>query len=200
MAKIVDYYFTPMSPWTYFGHARFLEIARRHGAEIHYKPAHFHRIFAASGGLPVAQRPKQRQAYRLMELERWRKFLGMPINLKPKHVPVPTERADRLIIAARQGGADPGALAEALMRACWIEERDISDEATLGEIAAASGFDGAALVARAAGPEAGAEYEANTAEAIERQVFGAPTYAYGRELFWGQDRLDFVERALAAAG
>jgi 2-hydroxychromene-2-carboxylate isomerase len=197
MTKFVDYYFTPMSPWTYFGHARFLDIARRHGAEIRYKPAQFQRIFAASGGLPVAQRPKQRQAYRMAELERWRKFLGMPINLKPKHVPVPTERADRLIVAAKQTGADPGALAEALMRACWIEERDISDEATLAEIAAACGFDGAALVARAAGPEAGAEYDAHTAEAIERQVFGAPTYLYRGEPFWGQDRLEFVERALA---
>jgi 2-hydroxychromene-2-carboxylate isomerase len=197
MGKVVDYYFTPMSPWTYFGHARFLGIAARHGAEVRYKPSDFGRIFAASGGLPVAQRPQQRQAYRLMELERWRKFLGMPINLRPKHVPVPTERAACLIVAAKQGGADPAGLAEAIMRACWIEERDISDPATLAAIADAVGL-GGALVERAAGPEARAEYEANTTEAIERQVFGAPTYVYRDELFWGQDRLDFVERALAA--
>jgi 2-hydroxychromene-2-carboxylate isomerase len=194
MEKVVDYYFTPLSPWTYFGHARFTAIAGRHGATVRYKPSDFHKIFAASGGVPVAQRPKQRQAYRLMELERWRKFLNMKLNLRPKHVPVPPERAACLIIAAKQSGADPGPLSEALMRACWAEERDISDADTLAAIAEACGLDGGALLARS--PEARAEYEANTEEAIERQVFGAPTYVYRDELFWGQDRLEFVDRAL----
>jgi 2-hydroxychromene-2-carboxylate isomerase len=195
MEKVVDYYFTPLSPWSYFGHARFLATARRHGAAVRHKPSDFNRIFAASGGLPVAQRAKQRQAYRLTELERWRRFLDMPLNLRPKHVPVPPERASCLIVAARQSGADPGPLSEAVMRACWAEERDVSDDETLRTIAAACGLDGAALLARSA--KARAEYEANTAEAIERQVFGAPTYAYRDELFWGQDRLDFLDRALA---
>jgi 2-hydroxychromene-2-carboxylate isomerase len=197
MTAAIDYYFSPVSPWSYLGHERFRALARRFGAAIRYKPADFGKIFAASGGLPVAQRPKQRQAYRLVELERWRDFLGLPLTLQPKHFPVPAELAARLIIAAERQERDPGDIAAALMRACWAEERDISDAATLQEIADRAGFDGAALLAAAQGAEAQDDYARNTAEAIERQVFGAPTYLLDGEIFWGQDRLDFLERKLA---
>ena len=88
-------------------------------------------------------------------------------------------------------------LAGAIMRARWAEERDVADEATLAAIAGAVGLDAKALAARGATPEIGARYDALTQEAIDRQVFGAPTYVYGDELFWGQDRLDFLDRKLA---
>jgi 2-hydroxychromene-2-carboxylate isomerase len=195
MSKHVDYYFTPVSPWTYLGHRRFEAIAAKHGATIAYKPADIGKVFAASGGLPLAQRPKQRQAYRLMELERWRTFLGIELTLRPKHFPVPAERAMRMIIAA---GGDAGRLAFAFMRACWAEERDVSDAATLRAIAAEAGLDGDALLAAAERDETMRTLAANTEEAIARQVFGAPTYVYRDELFWGQDRLDFLDRALTA--
>ncbi len=198
MSKIVDYFFSPVSPWTYLGGKRLEGMARKYGVELRYKPSDYGKIFAASGGLPLGQRPKQRQAYRLVELERWRDFLGIRLNLQPKHFPVASDFAARAIVAAKQSGADPGILANALLRAVWAEERDISDRATVAAIGAENGLDGTALIAAADGAAAGDEFDANTAEAIERQVFGAPTYIYRDKLYWGQDRLDFLERALAA--
>jgi 2-hydroxychromene-2-carboxylate isomerase len=198
MPKIVDYFFTPVSPWTYLGGARLDAMVRKHGAELRYKPCDYGKVFPVSGGLPVGQRPKQRQAYRLMELERWRDHLGIKLNIHPKHFPVPSDFAARTIVAAKRSGADPGKLANALLRAVWAEERDVSDRATVAAICDACGLDGKALTDAADGAAARAEFDANTAEAIERQVFGAPTYIYRDKLYWGQDRLDFLERTLAA--
>jgi 2-hydroxychromene-2-carboxylate isomerase len=197
MAKIVDYFFSPTSPWAYFGGPRFAAMARKYGATIRCKPCDYGNVFPASGGLPLAQRPKQRQAYRLVELERWRDFLGMPLTIHPKFIPAPAALASCAIIAARQRGDDPGRLADALMRAVWVEDRDIADPATVSAVASAYGLNGAAILAAAESEAAKAEYDANTAEAIERQVFGAPTYIYAGIPYWGQDRLDFLERALA---
>jgi 2-hydroxychromene-2-carboxylate isomerase len=198
MPKVVDYFFTPVSPWTYLGGARLDAMVRRHGVELRYKPCDYGKVFPVSGGLPVGQRLKQRQAYRLMELERWRDHLGIPLNIHPKHFPVASDFAARTIVAAKQSGADPGKLASALLRAVWVEERDVSDRATVAAICNEGGLDGKALIEAADGAAARAEFDANTAEAIERQVFGAPTYIYRDKLYWGQDRLDFLDRALAA--
>ena len=196
MGKTVDYYFTPVSPWTYLGHERFVAMAKRHGASVNVKPVDLARVFPVSGGLPLAKRAPQRQAYRLVELKRWSEFLGLPLTLKPKFFPVPAEEAALWIIAAEAAGG-PGAalpLAGALMRACWAEERDISDAATLERIGAECGVAPPGAQAHAA---AKAKFDANTQEAIELQVFGAPSYVYKGEIFWGQDRLDFLDRALA---
>jgi 2-hydroxychromene-2-carboxylate isomerase len=198
MTKIIDYFFTPVSPWTYLGSARLDAMVRKHGAELRYKPCDYGKVFPVSGGLPVGQRPKQRQAYRLVELERWRDFLGLPLNIHPKHFPVASDFAARTIVAAKQSGGDPGKLANALLRAVWVEERDVSDRATVAAICQENGLDGTALVEAADGAVARGEFDTNTDEAIERQVFGAPTYIYRDKPYWGQDRLDFLERALAA--
>jgi len=196
MGKIVTVYYALSSPWTYLGWARFREIAERTGASVDHRPIKVHEVFAASGGLPLAQRPKQRQAYRLQELRRWRDHLGLPLNLQPRHFPVDDQLAARVVIAHGQRGGDVSRLGEAMMRAVWVEERDIADPATLGAIAAEQGADGDALLAAARAPEVEAHYEVNTHAAIEQGVFGVPTFVIGDELFWGQDRLDFVERAL----
>jgi 2-hydroxychromene-2-carboxylate isomerase len=205
MAKLIDYYFTPVSPYTYLGHERLLEIAARHDATIAVKPVDYGRIFPVSGGLPLKQRAPQRQAYRLIELERWSKHLGKPLNLKPKFFPVSADAAAKWIIAAQsrsdadalRGDADALRLAGVLLRAVWAEERDISDEPTLASIASGERLDPALLAAGAASPDAASRYDALTQEAIDRQIFGAPTYVYRDEPFWGQDRLDFLDRALA---
>jgi 2-hydroxychromene-2-carboxylate isomerase len=198
MTKIIDYFLSPVSPWTYLGGPRLDRMAKTFGAAIRVIPCDYGKIFAVSGGLPLPQRAKQRQAYRLVDLERWRDHLGMSLTLHPKFFPVSPELAARTIIAARQSGADAGIVANALLRAVWAEERNVADRDTVAAICRACGLDGAALVAAAESPASGAEYEANTAEAIERQVFGAPTYIYRDKPYWGQDRLDFLERALAA--
>jgi len=193
--KAVDYYFSPTSPWTFLGHARFEEIARRAGAQIRVRPVDFGVIFPQSGGLPLGKRAPQRQAYRLMELERWSEHLGVPLVLQPKHFPADANPAAQMIVAAEPLGVETQMkLAGAIMRALWVEQKNIADATTLASIAAAQGRQAASLAADRV--SAIARYESFTQEALKRGVFGAPTYAVGAELFWGQDRLDFVERAL----
>ena len=199
MGKTVEYFLSPVSPWTYLGHARFAAMAKRHGAVVKVKPADLGKIFPVSGGLPLAKRAPQRQAYRLMELKRFREYLKLPLNLQPKFFPVPADLAAQFIVAAgRAGGTDAAMqLAGAVLRACWAEDRDVSDAATLNAICTEQGMDAAALAAAAQSDAVKAEYAGYTQEAIDRGVFGAPSYIIGEEIFWGQDRLDFVERALA---
>ena len=196
MSKSIDYYLSLRSPWAYLGSGRLEEMAARHGAEVAVKPVDFGTIFPQTGGLPLPKRAPARQAYRMMELRRWRARLDLPLNLEPAGFAAAEAPAARLVIAAGDSGGDPLRLAHAVLRAVWVEERRIDDDATLKAIAEETDHDGAALVARAEQPEAAAAYEALTREALSRGVFGAPTYVYRDELFWGQDRLDFLDQAL----
>jgi 2-hydroxychromene-2-carboxylate isomerase len=199
MPKIVDYYFTPVSPWTYLGHERFIAIAAKAGATIDPKPVDYGRIFPVSGGLPVKQRPPQRQAYRFAELKRWPAFLDLPLNAEPRFFPVNPGTASLMLVAARGHGVDiTMRLAGAMLRACWAEEKNLADNDTLVALAQGVGLDGRVLLDAAGSTVAADGFTALTTEAIDLQVFGAPTYVYKGELFWGQDRLDFLERALAA--
>jgi 2-hydroxychromene-2-carboxylate isomerase len=197
MIKVVDYYFSLNSPWSFLGTAHLAEIVKRHGAEVRVKPVDFGQIFPASGGLPLGKRAPQRQAYRLVELKRWSEHLGQAINLQPKHFPAQEARAAHLVIAAGLTGGDPLRLAQAIGHALWCEERDIADPDTLEMIAQETGHDGPALMARAEAPDVEETYQAWTQEALEAGVFGAPSYVVDGEIFWGQDRLDFLERKLS---
>lgn len=199
MPRNVEYFFTPVSPFTYLGHERFVAIAGRHGVSIDVKPVDLGPVFAVSGGLPLKQRAPQRQAYRLVELARWSKHLGLPLNLQPRHFPVPAATASKWILAAlaQRGPGNALKLTGALLRAVWAEERNIAESDTLAAIASEQGLDARSLAERAATADIGERYDALTQEAIDRQVFGAPTYIYRDEPFWGQDRLDFLDRALA---
>jgi 2-hydroxychromene-2-carboxylate isomerase len=197
MTKEVTVYYALQSPWTYLGWARLRELVARSGAIAHYRPIQIAPVFEASGTLMLAQRPRQRQAYRLMELRRWREHLGVPLNLQPKHFPVDEALAARMAIAHRQRGGDIAAFSQALMTAVWAEERDLADRATLLQIAREQGADGPTLLEAAERSAARQEYDANTQAAIDQGMFGLPTFVIGDELFWGQDRLEFVARALA---
>jgi 2-hydroxychromene-2-carboxylate isomerase len=195
----IDYYFTPQSPWTYLGHERFVRMAHAAGAAVRVLPVDFGKIFPASGGLPLGQRAPQRQAYRLVELQRFSEHLQMPLNRQPKYFPVSGDPAARLITAVdQQDGSDAAmALGGAIFRAVWAEERDIASEQVLAEILQASGLD-AGRMAQSKSPEVQQLYEAHTRRAIEAGVFGAPSYVVEGEIFWGQDRLDLLEKKLAA--
>jgi len=198
MAKTIDYYHSLISPWSYLGGPRLHDIAAAAGATVNVKPIDLARVFPVSGGLPLAKRADQRRAYRLAELARWRDHLGMPLNIEPRSFPAAEGLAARTVIAARQAGADAARLSNAILRAVWAEQRDIADRETLVAICAETGHDGAALTAAAETDAIAAIYAADTGEAIARGVFGAPTYVFEGELFWGQDRLDFLARALDA--
>ncbi|WP_300295355.1 2-hydroxychromene-2-carboxylate isomerase [Ferrovibrio sp.] len=197
MAKRIDYYVFLASPWAYLGSQRLTEIAKRHGAEMRIIPMAAAEVFPVSGGLPLAKRAPQRQAYRIVELKRWRDFLGMPLNLQPQFFPMNENLAARLVIAARDAGLDAVGLAHAMMRAVWAEDRNIAEPEVLEEILTECGMDPAKLFAAAETDGIKAEYARGTQQAVEANVFGAPSYVIDGEIFWGQDRLDFVERRLA---
>jgi 2-hydroxychromene-2-carboxylate isomerase len=199
MATIIDYYFAPQSPWTYLGHTRLQDIAQRAGAQIRVLPIDLGKIFPRSGGLPLPQRAPQRQAYRLVELQRFSEHLQIPLNRQPKYFPVGGDPAARLITAVDQqdGSAAAMALSGAIFRAVWAEERDIASEQVLAEILRIAGLDEARL-AQSHSPQVQQLYEAHTAQALDAGVFGAPSYVIGGEIFWGQDRLDLLEKKLAA--
>ena len=200
MPKTIDYYFAPQSPWAYLGHQRFWDITRRHGATLRVRPADLGKIFPLTGGLPLPQRAPQRQAYRLVELRRFADWLGLPLNLHPTYFPVPGDQAARLILAAQaQHGSDAAMqLSGAVLKAVWAEQRNINDPDTLAQLLAENGLPGS-VQADAAAAEVQQQYEQTTQQALAAGVFGAPSYVIDGELFWGQDRLDFVERRLAAA-
>jgi 2-hydroxychromene-2-carboxylate isomerase len=199
MSKTIQYFMAPHSPWTYLGHERFVALAKAAGARVELKPFDLGKVFGVSGGLPLAKRAPQRQAYRLVELARWAAHLGLTLNPQPKFFPIPPDAAAKLIIATRTslGGEAALDVAGAVMRGLWAEDRNIADDDTLAQIASACGFDGRMLVKSSQTAGVQEQYDRNTDDAMAASVFGAPWYVVDGESFWGQDRLDFVERALA---
>ena len=198
MSKVCQYFFASHSPWTYLGHERFIAIARANGAQIEVRPFDLGKVFGVSGGLPLAKRAPQRQAYRLTELARWAEFLGLPLNPQPKFFPVSGELANKMVVAARlTNGVDASLqLAGAVMRGLWADDKNIGDEETLALIAGGCELDGRALIKSAETASVQAEYDRNTEDATAANVFGSPWYVLDGESFWGQDRLDFLERAM----
>ena len=199
MTKTITYHYSLNSPWTYLGDARLTEIAARHGAAIDHKPTNLGKVFPETGGLPLPKRAPARQAYRLQELQRWRDHLGVPLNLHPAFFPADETVAAGMVVAAKQQGLDCGPLVNGILTAVWAEERNIADKDTLLAIAGERGFDGPALMAAAETEEIQAAWDQNARDALDTGVFGAPSYLLGNQLFWGQDRLEFLDRALAAA-
>ena len=199
MSHSVDYYFAPQSPWAYLGHQRFHNILKKSGASVRVMPFDLGgKVFPISGGLPLGQRAPQRQAYRLTELERFSKWLGAPLHLKPTFFPVSGDDAAKLIIAVNMAvGADAAMnISGAILSAVWSQQRNIADEKTLVELLHEQHLP-AACLEQTYSQAVHERYESYTQMAIDAGVFGAPSYVLDGEIFWGQDRLDFVERALA---
>jgi 2-hydroxychromene-2-carboxylate isomerase len=201
MPVTIDYYMTLNSPWTYLGSALFAEIAKRNGASVNIKPAKFGPIFEQSGGLPLPKRSPQRRAYRLMDLKRWREVRDIPLTLEPKYFPCDDQGATRLLIAAKLQGKDALRFSIELGRALWEREETLADPAAVAQAAQRAGLDAAELRANApADSELDALHERFTQEAMAAGVFGAPSFVLpSGEIFWGQDRLELLERALKKA-
>lgn len=197
MSHTIDYYLAPQSPWTYLGHQRMWDLANQAKAEIRVMPVDLGQVFPLSGGLPLGKRAPQRQAYRLVEMARFSKHLNMPMHLKPKFFPVAGDDAARVIIAVdlHHGTQAAMAITGAILKAVWAQERDIADTQVLGELLAEQNLD-AACLAQATQADVQDRYTQYTQRAIDVGVFGAPTYVIEDEMYWGQDRLDFVARHL----
>lgn len=197
MSRIVDYYFAPQSPWTYLGHARFTAMAKAAGAAVRVLPMDLGKVFPVSGGLPLGKRAPQRQAYRLLELKRFSEHLKQPLHVQPQFFPVAADDAARLIIAVDQHDSTDAAmkLAGAVFAAVWAQQRNIADATVLATLLKECGLSAQRLEqSRDAGVQQ--RYDTYTQSAIDGNVFGAPSYVIDGEIFWGQDRLDFVARKL----
>jgi 2-hydroxychromene-2-carboxylate isomerase len=193
----IDYYLAPQSPWTYLGHDRLVALLNKYSASVRVLPMDLGQIFPVSGGLPLPKRAPQRQAYRLVELKRFSEALAVPLNFQPKFFPVQGDDAARLItcVAAHDGPETALRLAGGILKAVWAQERNIADATTLSQLLDEAAVPTARLL-EAATPAVQAAYAANTQAAIDLGVFGSPSYVVGGEIFWGQDRLDMLERKL----
>ena len=194
----IDYYLGTISPYCYLAGDRLERIAEKHGATITYRPLDVMQLFDRTGGTRPADRHPSRLDYRAQELTRWAAHLDMPFKLKPAHWPVNMAPSSYAVIAAQQaGGGDPGGLVRGFLRAVWAEDRDIADDAVIRDILAAHGFDpGLADKGLFTGAET---YGRNLEQAVEAGAFGAPFYIVAEtdQRFWGQDRLEFLDRHLA---
>ncbi|MDB5398372.1 MAG: 2-hydroxychromene-2-carboxylate isomerase [Rhodopila sp.] len=199
MALHIDYYASLNSPWTHLGAARIEAMAMANNATLRIYPVDFGAIFAQSGGLPLPKRSPQRQAYRLQELVRWRDQLGIPIQVQPKFFPSSEQHSASCVIALRETMGDQPAikLAHRVLKAVWQEEKNAGDLATLAALITDIGLDADQVLKLGENPRWAERRIADTQAALDRGVFGAPSYVIGDDIFWGQDRLDFVERRLA---
>ena len=193
----IEYFYSLASPFTFLGSEKLQTIAKRYNVEIVEKPCDLvGGIFSKTGGVPVPQRSSQRQKYRLDELKRWSKFLDIKINIKPKFFPPNDPHIPaKYTIAANLLGVKM-LFGHALLKKLWIEEKDISDENNIKLTSKQFKIDFNKLSSLAKSEQVSKIYTENTEEAIQKNVFGAPTYIFNDELFWGQDRLEFLERAL----
>lgn len=197
-------FYSLSSPWAYFAGPRLQDIVRRHHVRLVLKPFDFQAVVPITGGVPLRTRPEPRRSYHSEELDRWRRHLGMPLNLVPKHYPADgkpdgwNKPAGWMVIALQRQGGDAMRLSHAILRALWAEERDIADPAVRRAIADENGFDGSALLALETSDAVQTEYRRNSDEAARLGVFGSPTCVLDGQRYWGQDRLEFVDRALDA--
>jgi 2-hydroxychromene-2-carboxylate isomerase len=194
----IEYYFSFISLWSYVGSRVFYDLINKHDAQIVFKPVDLLAVFAAGGGKPVKERALPRQAYRLVEMQRWRGIRDIDLVLHPKYYPADPSLGHRMLLAALRDGQDVSAFVHACLRAVWADELDIADRATLRRLAVDNGLDGDRLLAQAEDADLHQQEAALTQEAIARQVFGAPFYVYRNEPFWGQDRLDLLDMAISS--
>ncbi len=196
MKKTVIYFHSLSSPWAYMGWPRFRALIEKHDLDVIVRPT---RIVPPNGGIPLLSRPDARRRYHEVELDRWRKRLNMPLVLRPRFYPTDNQFCARMVIAADKLGWNALGLSHALLHALWSEEKDVREAAVRVGVANALGLDGARLLAMQDTPEIMDAWRASEAEAQRYGVFGTPTWVYKDTLYWGQDRLEFLDEALAAS-
>lgn len=194
MSDSVEYYFSITSPWAYLGAGRLVSMCRN--AEVTIAPFLIANI-SENGWITLKEKPPVRQQYVFEDLGRWAKRINVPLALEGRAGLQDAAPAYRIAIAAELAGQPMLPLAIALQTASWGHAQDIGAPEVRAAIATSAGYDGAALLAAENAPEVQEKFQRNIAHATARGVFGSPTYLYGKQTFWGQDRLDFLEEALA---
>ena len=189
----IEYYLSVVSPWSYLGHRRLCDIARANSAEILYLPIDSSILFAKTGGLALKDRSPQRKRYRMQELRRWRSRLELELNLEPQYFPTDSNLASRVIIGAIEAGHDVAELVYELMRTVWVREEDVSETSVVIGAIERSGGSADDLLAAANHSNVQDIIIENSEQAVSKGVFGVPSYVVGEEVFWGQDRLEFLD-------
>ena len=193
----IDFYFCLNSPWVYLGQKRLEAIANKANATIRYFPVDLREMMLRLiGNADPPERSDLHRAYGKMEMRRWAERYRLPLSEKPAFYPVSQKRAACVVIAADRLGADPGPLVYEIPKACWVDDKDINDWDTLSEIIETVGLPGDVVINAAQDHGVLEEFEDNTNRALDRGVFGIPSYVADEEIFWGQDRLEFLEYRL----
>lgn len=196
--QIIEYFYSAHSAYAYIGSARFMGIARASGRAIDHRPIDLRKVVAATGPGPTNSLTPERRAYFSgREIVRWADYRGAALlDGWPRHHDNDITLVNCLLIAGVLKGDNVDALAHALLQAHWRDDADLANPDQLAAIAAAAGHDGATLLAAAESDEVKAQYARNNEEAIARSVFGSPTYFVDGDMFYGQDHLEMLKRAL----
>ena len=189
----IEYYYSIASPFAYLGSLRFQAIVKKYNLKVIEKPLDLvGKVFPETGGLPVPKRSIQRQNYRLLEIERFGKSLNIKINSKPKFFPPKDPHLPAKFVIAAILRGNILTVGHECLKALWCDEMDISDIATLKKISNKINLE-IDFNKELQNEKINSIYVKNTTEAISKGVFGAPTYIFNNEIFWGQDRLDLLE-------
>jgi 2-hydroxychromene-2-carboxylate isomerase len=194
----IEYFYSAHSAYAYFGSALFMKIAAAAGRRIVHKPVDLDRVLQGCASTAFKERSVAYRNYFFnREMERWVQYRGIPhLGHRPTRHHHSPDLANRMLIAAIGAGRNVDRLAHRMLEGHWAEDADLGDPDTLVALAAAVGEDGETLLGAARDKPAVDAYDANTREAIARSVFGSPTYFVDGDMFYGQDRLELVERAL----
>ncbi len=196
MSDTLEFFFDVGSPYSYLAATQIDDLIEDTDADVVWKPFLLGGVFKMTGNeMPAAVRAKA--SYMLRDLHRWAEHYDVPFVMNSRF-PVNTLQAQRALVAADE--RQPGSVApfaRALFDAAWAEDRDISDGAEIALIADACGLDGEAVVGDTADDRIKDQLKSLTSEAVDRGAFGAPTFFVGDEMFWGNDRMQFVERVLS---
>ena len=194
MSKTIEFYFDFGSPTTYLANARLKQLCDEYGASLEYRPVLLGGLFKASGNMSPVAIPAKGKYMMEQDLPRFAAAYGVPLNFNP-HFPINTLNLMRGAVASLDAPYFSSYL-EAVFDAIWVDGKDMGDLAVVQEVLSSAGLDAEALLAMTQDPQVKAKLIENTQAAVDRGLFGAPTIFIDEQMFFGQDRMQFIEMAL----